>query len=263
MDATSLRLQIFEEAQKAFKSCLESLNLKSGTPMPPFAKVSVRKGYEGYVAGLVEITGRVAKDRVEGDVWVLWSMAQRASLPVKINTCITKGIRYYMQSVASSLPFFGQWILRDCLDKVHNDIVACWNFKDNGEVLNCWVFKNGCFVSLTASRPNPVQTNNPITLAASASTSLVPVVATPVVAALSARWLTMTLGQNFSATRRLLIAYIVDLIKLHDAFEAYAKSSSCQSIHESIRSKDRWIADDVGKEIRDLLEVDKYYTLGS
>ena len=33
------------------------------------------------------------------------------------------------------MPGFGQWILLDCLEKIHKDIITCWNFK--GEVFNC------------------------------------------------------------------------------------------------------------------------------
>ena len=77
----------------------------------------------------------------------------------------------------------------------------------------------------------------------------------------------------------MLIAYIVDLIKvlielfnitiraklaltttwreLQEAFEAYEKSSSCQSIHENIRSKKPMLtAVEIRREIRQLLKVD-------
>ncbi|KAF8258741.1 hypothetical protein EI94DRAFT_1814686 [Lactarius quietus] len=280
-----------EDANKAFETCLESLNLKSGTPIPTYAKVSVRKGYEELISSLVETTGRVAKKQVKGDAWVLWSMAQRASLPVKIETCIKKGISYYTLAVASSLPFVGQWILRDCLRKVHNDIITCWNFKD-GEpgVLKRLEFHEEMFrlvdevqtaPSLRAKPSNVDDAIKYATLAALASASLGAVVAAGSVAALSAGWLTMAIQQNFSEARRMLVAYIVDLVKvlmelfhttltldlalttspkeLNQAFKAYKGSPSCQSIHESIRSKKRWIGDDVGGEISHLLEVDKCY----
>jgi len=247
----------------------------------------VRKGYEKEVASLVEITRGVAKARVEGDAWVLWSMAQRASLPVKIEASITKGIRYYMQATAGSLPFFGQLILRDCLQKAHKDIISCWNFKDEGEVLNSPEFQDWMFRLVddvqTVTRPSAKPAN--VDEDTSASTSLGPFVAAASAVASSARWLSMTLGQDYSKAQRLLIAYIVDLVKimlelfditlrvqvaltvhwveLQEAFEAYQRSPSCQSIHESIRSQKRSIADNLGREMRHLLEVDKYYTSGS
>ncbi|KAF8257547.1 hypothetical protein EI94DRAFT_1757749 [Lactarius quietus] len=297
MDPTSRRRQIIEDAEKAFEACLRSLNLKPGTRKPKYAKVSVRKGYEKYVSSLAETTGDICKERVKGDAWVMWSMAQRANLPVKIEACIAKGVSQYIQGlqVASSLPFFGQWILRDCLEKVHKDIITCWNFKDEGEVLisrefQDWMIRLVDAVKTELSAPDPPNIDEAskfVALASNASKSFVPVVAGLGVAALSARWLSITLGQNFSEARRLLIAYIVDLVKvlmelfnitlrvdlafktswkeLHGAFESYQSTRSCQEIHESIRSKKRSTVDNwnVGSEIRQLLKVDKHYTSGS
>jgi len=96
-------------------------------------------------------------------------------------------------------------------------------------------------------------------------------------------------GKNFSEARRMLVTYIVDLVKvlielfnitltrtvkvdsvpttswkeLNLAVEAYKSSPSCQSIHQRVRSKEQWIGDDVGIEISHLLEVNKYYASGS
>jgi len=82
--------------------------------------------------------------------------------------------------------------------------------------------------------------------------------------------------KNLSEVQRLLIAYIVDLIgvlqelfdrtikvefttnwpELQGAYEAYEKSSSCQSSHESIRSKNPMLTmGDIDREIRRLLGV--------
>jgi hypothetical protein len=96
-----------EEAQKVFKGTLESLQVTMGhlgIPMPTYARVSgifyatvlpgidrllVRKGYDKDVSYLVRVTRDVAREQVTGDAWVLWSMAQRASLPDKIEACVT------------------------------------------------------------------------------------------------------------------------------------------------------------------------------
>jgi hypothetical protein len=87
------------------------------------------------------------------------------------------------------------------------------------------------------------------------------------------------LGPNLSEAQRLLIAYIVDLIKvlielfditirvelaltttwkeLQEACDAYKMSPSRQSIHESIRSKNPMLTPgEIRTEIRRLLEVD-------
>jgi len=187
-----------------------------------------------------------------------------------------------------------QWILRDCLKKVHNDIITCWNFKDEGKVLKSPEFQelmfclvDGVQTQPSAKSPNVDEAFKYVTLTAFASASLAggPAAASASVAALPAEWLTITLEKNLSEAGRMLVTYIVDLVKvlielfgitlradlalttrreeLHQAFEAYKTSPSCQSIHKSIRSKKRWIGDDVGTEISHLLEVDKYYVSGS
>jgi hypothetical protein len=107
VDPAGRRGQSIANAQETFKGTLKSLEATTdhlGIPMPTFAKVSgmfapfvlpgidhmlVRKGYENDVSFLVQVTTDVAKERVKGDAWVLWSMAQRASLPVKIEACVS------------------------------------------------------------------------------------------------------------------------------------------------------------------------------
>lgn len=36
----------------------------------------------------------------------------------------------YRNALAGSVPGVGQMLLRDCLAKVHQDIITCWNFRD-------------------------------------------------------------------------------------------------------------------------------------
>jgi hypothetical protein len=47
----------------------------------------VRRGYEDDVSHLVEVTRDLVRDYL-GDAWLMWAMAQRASVPVKIDACI-------------------------------------------------------------------------------------------------------------------------------------------------------------------------------
>ncbi len=48
---------------------------------------------------------------------------------------LINSISDYRRAITGSA---GQLLLRDCLGKVHEDIITCWNFK--GEVLNCRYF---------------------------------------------------------------------------------------------------------------------------
>ena len=104
MDPTTLRSRSVDEAKEVFNTCLESLRVTTdnlGIPMPTYAKVSgiftpiiligidhmlVRAGYEKDVSFLAQATANVAKERVKGDAWVLWPMAQRL---IKIEASIT------------------------------------------------------------------------------------------------------------------------------------------------------------------------------
>ena len=108
IDPTTLDDRSKEDAQKAFKKCVQLLQdtmVRLGIiPMPHYIKVSgifvtlyylsgldrslVRPGYQEDVSALVEVTRDIVKERVKGDAWIMWAIAQRASLPVKIEACI-------------------------------------------------------------------------------------------------------------------------------------------------------------------------------
>ena len=52
---------------------------------------------------------------------------------------LNNSISDYRRALMGSVPGLGQLLLRHCLEKVHKDIITCWNFK--GEVLNYWNFR--------------------------------------------------------------------------------------------------------------------------
>jgi len=288
---TDLHDQSRAKAQEAFETCLKSLkDTMAPLPIPTYAKVSVREGYQdaSSMSSLVEITTKVAKDRVKGDAWVLWAMAQRKNLPSKIEASITKGISYHLQALTGRVIGAREWTLRTCLEKVHRDIITCWGFK--GEVLNSrkfqeWMFRLVDDIHTERGAPNPPPNfnlvNSVVGLATSISTSIVPGVSAVGLGVLSLQWGHRTLKENFAEARQLLIAYTVDLIKvlielfdrtlksecttnwrdLEAAFEAYEWSPSRKSIHASIRSKQRGVTDSddmIRREIRQLLEVDEF-----
>ena len=104
MDPTTLCSRSINEAKEVFNTCLKSLQVTTDNlriPMLTYAKVSgiftpiilididhmlVRAGYENDVSFLAQATANVAKERVKGDAWVLWPMAQRL---IKIEASIT------------------------------------------------------------------------------------------------------------------------------------------------------------------------------
>jgi hypothetical protein len=97
--------EVMKRANKKFRECLDLVEERLKVQMPDrwHARVSgmfassyclvltsflVLPGYEKDVSDLVEVTKDVAQKRVKGDAWVLWSITQRANLPVKIEACI-------------------------------------------------------------------------------------------------------------------------------------------------------------------------------
>jgi hypothetical protein len=47
----------------------------------------VYQGYDADISSLVEVTCDVVQEKLKGDAWVMWAIAQRASLSVKIEAC--------------------------------------------------------------------------------------------------------------------------------------------------------------------------------
>lgn len=108
LDDHTLEGRSVEEAWKAFEKCLQSLQQtmrRLNVQMPPYARVSgtflsrhqlpginhllVRPGFQEDISELVEVTRKTVKERLQGDAWIMWAIAQRANLPVKIEACIT------------------------------------------------------------------------------------------------------------------------------------------------------------------------------
>jgi hypothetical protein len=52
----------------------------------------VYPGYNADIAFLVDATGDLVREKLEGDAadaaWLMWTIAQRASLPLKIEACV-------------------------------------------------------------------------------------------------------------------------------------------------------------------------------
>jgi len=291
MDPTTVDDRSKDEAQRAFEICTQSLQRTMhhlGIPMPYYVKVSVRPDYQEDVSALVEVTRDIVKERLKGDAWIMWAIAQRASLPVKIEACITKGMSYYRSVLSGSVPGFGQMLLRTCLMQVHRDIIKCWNFK--GEVLNTDEFKQLMLHLVQDVHINKPNVSTPpnidiisqfVGLVTAASAPIAPPVAILGLTYIFVHWLSDTVLKNIPGVQRLLIAYTVDLIRvlrelfdftlrpasalaptwddLKNAFETYERSSSRQRNHNAICSKlpqgERFLtADDINELVHVLVK---------
>jgi hypothetical protein len=96
------------QAQRDFERCIESLKraaIRLNIAMPQYKHVSgwqnalaqriyphffftVRKKYDGNVVPLVQMTKEIVEERLKGDAWIIWAVAQRASVPLKVEACI-------------------------------------------------------------------------------------------------------------------------------------------------------------------------------
>ena len=108
LDSGVLDKQSEDEAREVLNNCVQFLERamdRLKTQMPPHVNVSsinypfffllgadlsvVVKGYEADISSLVEVTRVVVQEKLKGDAWVMWAIAQRASRPAKIEACAT------------------------------------------------------------------------------------------------------------------------------------------------------------------------------
>ncbi|KAJ7676351.1 hypothetical protein B0H17DRAFT_1080203 [Mycena rosella] len=248
-------------AQKDFDGCVESLSsaaTRLKIPMPRYIKVSVRKNYTDNISELVKITHETVEERLKGDAWIMWAVAQRASVPLKIDA-------YYWRTMSGSLHAVGDLLLRRCLVQVHKDIVACWNPRDGETVLNGDEFKHLVLYVVQdlyeKSHPNSPPDIEKISQFVTLCTSVTAVIAPPVailgLTYFFVSWISNAVLSNTPDVQHVLIAYTVDLIlvleelfkialqpsllgkiswkELEEAFEVYHRSTSQRSAHSDVR----------------------------
>ncbi|KAJ6465723.1 hypothetical protein C8R45DRAFT_1022150 [Mycena sanguinolenta] len=77
--------------RRASIKILQDTASKLRIPVPRYIPVSVPKKFDANIPVLVDMTCQVVDDtdeHLKGDAWVIWSVAQRASVPLKIEACI-------------------------------------------------------------------------------------------------------------------------------------------------------------------------------
>ena len=106
MDSKVLDRRSEVEVRNALDECVQCLKHTLDvmeTPMVPNVNVSGinspsllfsvdvsldRRGYEAHMSSLVEVTRDLVRNMLQNDASVIWAIAQRASLPVKIDVCV-------------------------------------------------------------------------------------------------------------------------------------------------------------------------------
>ncbi|KAJ7112357.1 hypothetical protein C8R44DRAFT_251809 [Mycena epipterygia] len=261
-------------AQRDFDGYVESLKdtaKRLKIKMPSLINVSIRKGYNDNILKLVDLTRKIVEERLKGDAWILWAVAQKASIPLKIDACVSKGMSYYWRALSGSIPVAGKPLLRECLLKVHQDIIACWNMRNADSMLNGDEFKHlMLYVVQDMQREghtnsSPVDTgkiSDFVKLCTAASAAIAPPVAILGLTYIFVSWISnavlehtyvstitarITFPPNFGSpeVERVLIAYTVDLILvLEELFKIVlqpkaAGSASWSDLREAVEAYHR------------------------
>ncbi|KAJ7897540.1 hypothetical protein B0H14DRAFT_3424899 [Mycena olivaceomarginata] len=239
---------VFDLHVKSLQDAADRLRIE----MPKYINVSVKQGYSDNIVPLVNMTQKIVKDRLEGDAWIMWSVAQMVSLPLKIEACL-------------DIPGVGQLLLRECLLKVHQDIIACWNLRNAETVLNGDNFKHLMLYVIqdmqnnSHTRSSPVdieKVSNFVTLCTAVTSVIAPPVAILGLTFFFVSWISNAVLNDTPAVQRVLIAYTVDLIMvlqelfkitlqpkshgsvswpdLQEAFEAYQRTTSQRTVHSAV-----------------------------
>ncbi|KAJ7241386.1 hypothetical protein C8J57DRAFT_1526853 [Mycena rebaudengoi] len=86
------------------------------------------------VANVITITRDLLK-KEDSLMWVMSAMAQRVSADTKIKASIEIGMRRYWSGLAAGAKFMGMK-LDKCIDILHSEIIATWNFLDDNHLLD-------------------------------------------------------------------------------------------------------------------------------
>jgi len=204
------------------RSCLEPL--RKFASRLEYAKTSVEDGYRPTLANLIERTQALVQHQVEGDVWIVSAMAQRASAQAKIESSIQVGMKQYWQSLASSTELVG-WTLKDCLTILHRDITFSWNFNDPDNLLSGEDFRNRLMTlaqlvtpdtsQLPSWFPNPDQIKSVMGVASALTSVAAPAIAAIGLSAMFIKWITGVYRKT-PEVLRCLMGYIVNLTLVMD-----------------------------------------------
>ncbi|KAF4582683.1 hypothetical protein EYR40_002607 [Pleurotus pulmonarius] len=233
-----------------------------------FLRQQIEHAKHNYRSTLEDLT-TLTFDKVEENVHRLASlasgMAQRVSADVKIRTCIAIGKKRYWNAISASADFPGR-TLKVCLDVIHKDIVAVWNFQDTEMHLLSDTVK-GDFIQLLCDMRDEAQPMSPVksltaigpaVTALASATAAVPL-ATPIVIPIAvilglAAWVWQVYQRSHESIR-CLMCYVVDVtiimqlvFKSHEqsgqidrdvikgAIETYANSGVLRRNHTIVRS---------------------------
>ncbi|KAF7358332.1 G domain-containing protein [Mycena venus] len=173
---------------------------------------------------LIEITQDLVSHDVQGIVWVVSAMAQRASARAKIDASIEVGMKRYWQGLAASVNF-SNLTLERCTATIHLDITESWNFNDPDDLLNGQYFRDQLKIlaqlvvpelsSLTSWFAELDQIQTLIGVGAAIAAAAAPAFAVIGLSAMFINWIA-AIYQRTPGVLRFLMGYIVDLTLVMD-----------------------------------------------
>ncbi|KAL0957897.1 hypothetical protein HGRIS_000078 [Hohenbuehelia grisea] len=214
-----------QAAKTAFEEdCLQTL--RDIAPGALYACVSTKSKYKSTLEGLVAQTMDNVRESVAEVAALTSGMAQRVSADVKIRTSIEVGKKRYWRGLASSVDFPGK-TLKVCLDVIHKDIVAIWNFKNPDYYLRDEHFKARVtkivddLSDQDDTNPNKALFDLGATLNTVVGSGIPLPIILPVTAVIAVAVWAYQVYQRSHFTLRCLMGYIVDLtLIMHLLFTA-------------------------------------------
>jgi len=211
-----------------FKHLASTLSTKLGITyhMPKFLlSFAVKRQHRHTLANLINVTQDLVSRHVEGDVWIVSALAQRASAQAKIDASIKVGMKRYWQGLASSTHFFGS-SLETCLITIHTEITSSWNFNDPDNLLDGENFRKSIMILAQLVTPEASElplwfsqvldaVQNIVGVATSFVFAITPTVAAIGLSAVFIKWVTGVYQQT-PEVLRCLMGYIVDLTLVMD-----------------------------------------------
>ncbi|KAJ7893582.1 hypothetical protein B0H13DRAFT_2037279 [Mycena leptocephala] len=207
--------QVLDRHVGSLRNAAKQLNI----PVPSYMNVSVRRGFTENINPLVEITRKI----VVGRVWAVWAAAQQTNIPLKVEACVNAGMARYWRALRGIIPgAAGRILLRECLVKVHEDIVTCWNFRSENTTtllnddklvqLLLFVVKDLKDSGHHSPAVDISKISDFVTLCSAAAATMAPPAAILGLTFLFLNWISNVVIDNAPEVQRVFIAYTVDMI---------------------------------------------------
>ncbi|KAJ7194960.1 hypothetical protein GGX14DRAFT_545962 [Mycena pura] len=271
---SKFRARCFKSAEAELeKNCVKPL--KKVSPKVPHARTSGLGRKDPSQDDMAAVANVIAltRDLLEKDgslVWVMSAMAQRASADTKIKASIDVVLHSlttrvgYWSGLAAGAKFLG-WNLETCIDTLHSEIIATWNFLDDDNLLKSLEFVEEIkkLVQFVVPGESPSETTSwfgqnldkvyklvgiTATVAAAAAGPIAPI-AVPTIAGVGLSVLFVAYlskaYQSTPETLRCLMAYIVDLTLIME--ELFHIALACRPVR-------KLTTEDIGLAVKNYVE---------